>query len=715
MLRESSASRLLPRECVDRILRHDLAVPTSRFWNDSFSEFDKRQREAGHTRGVSWDPCCLLLVCKLWRTLGEPLLYHTVVIRSLAQAHTLADTFRFSPALGSFVYRLRLEGAYGHAGVRIIQSTAATVSDLWLSLHPRMCDDWRYEEHLFKAQYAAFTSLNPARVNLSCGDLLKPDSTTYPYIIKALAQWWRLKYCCTSFIDDSPGAHEFSKALGNLPSLEVLEVAKGWGVTLPTFSPAATAPSLNTVVLPEELDEVSQWLSNSRPDIVIRRSYEPQTLSVFRRQFPEEILHRIIGYAVAYDFEFLRVYEYWGYEPDVTSIFLRISKQFNRLTLFHMCRRPFLHTAARLTQFTNMVRSHPSDALAKSVVSVDLAFAQTPINRARSGLYSQAPLSSTNLANNTALAYFVSTMLNLRLINVQYQGTTDEGFMYLQSWSIEALAGLEHLEELSGVGFGVPDAELGSSTLALFTALKKLLNFSWLARPCLEAMSPWSGVFASLRELEIRELPKPAQQPMMWSMLEAMDLPQLYYLGCEVIDFEKAAKFLEKHGKKLTRIAFHQCYGSPDMDPCLTLTKWCPNLVDLEFWSNIYADMDWHPGVLRMTINTANSSNLKHWVREAQRQYGKDTLTFPNLQEIHCHTVGSWRKSQYQEWQQVSDMLRRTRGIVLFNHWGVAWRPRLQHPDARDPEAFDSESDDEGSEDEEDDVEADETDADDFY
>ncbi|KAH7050361.1 hypothetical protein BKA62DRAFT_459626 [Auriculariales sp. MPI-PUGE-AT-0066] len=94
----------LADELLKDILSPPLLVPDDMFANrDTVSPFSKVDRSAAD----------VLLVCKRWMCVGTPALYHTVVLRSMAQAKALASALRRCPDFGTYIRRLRVEGSYG--------------------------------------------------------------------------------------------------------------------------------------------------------------------------------------------------------------------------------------------------------------------------------------------------------------------------------------------------------------------------------------------------------------------------------------------------------------------------------------------------------------------------------------------------------------------------------------------------------------------------
>ncbi|KAH7102768.1 hypothetical protein BKA62DRAFT_698763 [Auriculariales sp. MPI-PUGE-AT-0066] len=76
----------------------------------------------------------VLLVCKRWMRVATPALYHTVVIRTEAQAYALNIALTRNSSFGRFVRRIRLEGAYGQYLTPPIVNTMPHVQHLCFTL-----------------------------------------------------------------------------------------------------------------------------------------------------------------------------------------------------------------------------------------------------------------------------------------------------------------------------------------------------------------------------------------------------------------------------------------------------------------------------------------------------------------------------------------------------------------------------------------------------
>jgi len=77
-----------------------------------------------------------LVVCKRWMRIGTPLLYHTVVMRSQAQATALAAVLKpkANAQFGQYIRKLRIEGGFGVAAKNVLLA-ARNITDLSVTLN----------------------------------------------------------------------------------------------------------------------------------------------------------------------------------------------------------------------------------------------------------------------------------------------------------------------------------------------------------------------------------------------------------------------------------------------------------------------------------------------------------------------------------------------------------------------------------------------------
>ncbi|EJD36864.1 hypothetical protein AURDEDRAFT_188239 [Auricularia subglabra TFB-10046 SS5] len=119
-------SSALAEETLHTILELTLQVPDDDFADVSgihCSPFAGRQYSTADT----------LLVCKRWMRIATPLLYDTVVLRSVGQAQALAKALKKNPEFAPFLKKLRIEGGFG-ASVGKALHAATAISDLCLCL-----------------------------------------------------------------------------------------------------------------------------------------------------------------------------------------------------------------------------------------------------------------------------------------------------------------------------------------------------------------------------------------------------------------------------------------------------------------------------------------------------------------------------------------------------------------------------------------------------
>ncbi|EJD33181.1 hypothetical protein AURDEDRAFT_177738 [Auricularia subglabra TFB-10046 SS5] len=95
----------LPDETLAAILAESVVVPDASF---AATMADKSPfAEIAHSSST------ILLVCKRWMRVATPLVYETVILRSVAQSRALAEVLKEKPQLGCYVRKFRVEGGVG--------------------------------------------------------------------------------------------------------------------------------------------------------------------------------------------------------------------------------------------------------------------------------------------------------------------------------------------------------------------------------------------------------------------------------------------------------------------------------------------------------------------------------------------------------------------------------------------------------------------------
>ncbi|TDL29975.1 hypothetical protein BD410DRAFT_893169 [Rickenella mellea] len=116
----------LPDEVLKEILAPPLVIS-----DDEFS-FAGRPKDSPFGR-TPRHSSSLLLVCKQWMRVATPLLYEVAIIRSTAQAQSLAYAVKSNKAFGKFIKRLRMEGGFGKAPAIFI-AAAPNIRELFVTL-----------------------------------------------------------------------------------------------------------------------------------------------------------------------------------------------------------------------------------------------------------------------------------------------------------------------------------------------------------------------------------------------------------------------------------------------------------------------------------------------------------------------------------------------------------------------------------------------------
>ncbi|KZV97060.1 hypothetical protein EXIGLDRAFT_704351 [Exidia glandulosa HHB12029] len=688
-------SRIWSLECIGLILGHLLNVPQERFASLDLEEFNARQLAATSTGGVSWDPWQLLLVSKLWRGLGEPLLYYTVVesglfeilLRFSLEAQALSDTFRERPALAGHVRQLRLEGLYGLAGASIVHCTAVTVLDVWLEeseySSARDCGDI--------AQAAALGWLNPRNAILHKGKgySYSANDSIPAYVAQAIALWSRLEYVNWVFGFSSEHKQEraIAVAIGTLNHLKVIAIPSRCTPRLEALSLAAVSPTLRRVIAHGNVTpEMMIWFSSNAPSVTLEgglwrsyNAYNRQKLQsiqcnaifdddrtpdpVFKaredthghtRRLPGEILDNVVGWALQHTPDSYNKHrdptdcEPW-YDQRFSVCLLQVSRQVREITLAYLVQRPFFGSTGNAVLFTNFMLTRPD--LTHRVVALEFGKIGTRTRGERERYwYQDRDVEEKAMASVYALSLCITSLRNIRRIKVG--SIASERVLELSLSLLELLGTFLQLEELSGVAIGrAYDGILTSQCLARYRSLRILDNAMWPCPPVLSEDVPWSSVFNALQTLEIRHESRVDVICELWKALALMELPFLKSFGYPDIDITHAAPFFETHGAKLQRLVLN-IFRSTNSK---SLEVLCPNVIELEFGKETkvdgYASVQ-HPGVVRIIVNESDhhlyqlAGWWRKWTSAENRDQGGGTSLpvppFPALKEIHTRTVNPW-------------------------------------------------------------------------
>lgn len=180
--RSSTTTTVMADKLADELLKMIL-VPSLTI---SYTQFTSSSPVA-FGKNATISSASVLLVCKRWLRVATPLLYESVVIRSVGQSHALCDAFCANPAFAAHVKKVRLEGAYDSIDkvlgpcknlvtlvilLRIFSD--ARVVSLCRALpmiNPKVVilrDDWRFDNAKLRTVFSSLCEAIPTWSNMVC-------------------------------------------------------------------------------------------------------------------------------------------------------------------------------------------------------------------------------------------------------------------------------------------------------------------------------------------------------------------------------------------------------------------------------------------------------------------------------------------------------------------------------------------------------------------
>ncbi|KZV93015.1 hypothetical protein EXIGLDRAFT_717668 [Exidia glandulosa HHB12029] len=154
-----------------------------------------------------------------------PTLYHTIVIRSTAQANALASALKRNPDFGRYIKKLRLEGAYGDK-LKIRATASPDIPDLCMSLAI-------WADSGITGLTKVMSAINARRVILmtafSTSSLNKKHTQVLDKLCQCIASWTNLEtfYFSGSSVVSSPEVDKhfrLTEALTNSISLRAIHI-----------------------------------------------------------------------------------------------------------------------------------------------------------------------------------------------------------------------------------------------------------------------------------------------------------------------------------------------------------------------------------------------------------------------------------------------------------------------------------------------------------
>ncbi|KAF7331515.1 ATP-dependent bile acid permease [Mycena kentingensis (nom. inval.)] len=227
----------------------------------------------------------LLVVCKAWLRVATPLLYHTVVLRSKAQAVALQKALHNNEELRPFVKKLRVEGAFG-TPMRGVLQHATKITDLFLSV----CI---WSNDTTAGLCAGLDAINPTRLiiydSYETGKNKQSDALLKK-VVECLRTWSNLKILEIPYpletIDNDYISPRSSALFQGIKAADLLEELRApmplsnyENTAMNVLEAVASCPSMKRIVLWYYLPEL---LENSEVAASIRAHEKLKNLVVFR-------------------------------------------------------------------------------------------------------------------------------------------------------------------------------------------------------------------------------------------------------------------------------------------------------------------------------------------------------------------------------------------------------------------------------------------------
>ncbi|KAJ6584672.1 hypothetical protein B0H19DRAFT_1106021 [Mycena capillaripes] len=654
----------LPDEIVSEILS-----PALKVGDEVFSDTSLSSPFAVYSESSS----AFLLVCKAWLRVATPLLYHVVVLRSKAQAAALDIALRGNPLLGRFIKKLRVEGGYGSAMLKIIKA-APNVTDLFISVNIWSADN-------VSGLIRGLPLMDPNRVVLYDtpyhGARNKNSQILLETLCKCLKEWENLTifelpysnnyyYSTTTLISiasslsEAPALKtvvapatrifhqqqppEHLMTIAKNPSLQSIQLkqSKDSRFTVEAFatSVAYSHPSLRGLIKFPEQPDLPDFLRTPSPKPFVSKTLQYSTVSV-----PEEIWDRILYFAMTLNVE----------SPDWISKsrqprlgLVLVSKLFSRLAL------PYLKETLIFRS------SHAFDALGVRLKDDESLGPQIRT------LYFDTPPS----ANITLRPILKTKLVNIIAINPFT--VTQKTFSDLVNGCGSTLVRLEGLQVAKSTGKAADPALFSSFTNIRSLSLGLKASFA-------TSTSIPRGALATLEQLTLTNF----DQPLMTALCE-MDLPALRHAAFPG-EGVGLGEFLSKHGRKLQTLTVSIGINRPGLG--LLSFDNCPAIVDFTVvcGQNI-------PNAAHYSCFAARPSSLETItfktdgrIRGADRKWAKffDALnitTFPALRQISLPCI-RWPTNEHDIakslWVKWADRLLDS-DVKLIDAQGVGWRRRLK-------------------------------------
>ncbi|CAK5278402.1 unnamed protein product [Mycena citricolor] len=643
-----------------------------------------------------------LLVCKSWLRVATPLLYHTVVLRSIAQAQSLAITLTSNPDLGRFIKKLRVEGGFG-SWMKTVLENSKHLTDIWLIICClEDCED-------VSGLRCGLRYINPVRLILfHCSRAYHGDTATHVSLLgsfkTALKGWKRLvlfmigvfvvltdmKFQNILTLDHdaikphrqrSTDDEEIFQQLCSVSSLHSVYIFL-------SGSQVVMSPRLILLGRNQSLRRIRFIRPSHHQHFPLTRSFyaKIETQGMNHLFDPEDFvqateLHsgnpmfvyptRLSSDPILEDAIWDRVlYFLYDMLPFATALSeprrkekrylnpLLVCKKFARLSLPHLFSRPSLRSKSMTAQFLAGLAAHPS--CGQHIVDFTLS---DP---------SHAP-------SFKKLLSMMPNLISLKGHDSGCKSVPFPGFTSLvQSHGATLIA-------FQGMPVGKASAPADPK---IFASWKLLQSLDWRSQTVFRSPKVPSNGLANLVELSVS-----AETPTFLKALCAMELPALRILRCSAgTPPGNGLEFIDKHGSKLEYLAASINQLSVHV---LRIFTACPAIRQLgvscdgknHFWLDWFLKSKGHKYLQRLVIHLPDDYDMKHYEYSSLKvdiliglAQSKRSGLFPELQEFeHPHIFWPANEDERarfrRDWTSIAGSLSKD-DIHLVGTARIRWRPR---------------------------------------
>ncbi|TRM68539.1 hypothetical protein BD626DRAFT_117931 [Schizophyllum amplum] len=663
----------LPDEIINKLLAHIMSVSDADFEHGG----QDHAMESPFVRYGQLSTSVLLLVCKDWLRVGTPLLYHTVILRSTAQAQALDSALMRTPELGKFIRRLRLEGGFGFY-VQGVCAIARNIEALALPFDYAAKDSTSGIQNALPTMDLKYLVMIPS-YRITCTSSFPSNKNTDALnasVHEMIPRWKRLREItiCPMMMFTFrlhswwPIWAGLARALKGAPQLRVLNVAIDLTFKLmcPVWLEEAVENQHLEVVafrrprtkdwdeleprLSPRLRALAKFAEEKEADVAKWPAQTSFPLTRAPTEVQRKIWREVLGY-------FFRIYE-TGFDHPFDRSFSTRKKNKTRLRYALVCREFhhvirelhrelhhsfIINSPSSLEEFQRVLRENP--AASRHLTCLFLCKRWRP---------------AYLLPQDFLTAHNLSSLICIRGESKDATRISGDSFKHLLQ------TGASTLLELNGVQIidksGIVDA-------TLFHKLAKIQIFYWdsTLKISMQEMTPSPECFRYLRALWC------VGTTSFLDFMEACELPALRILWIRRPG-PHTIPFFEKHGAKIDELRMLD--AQLDMTPFLSL---CPNLTLLKFSSaGANTSLACDPPHRKLAkVIVCSDAVKRHWDTFFE---SIDRGNLPALDEIRIDAF-SYPVAEYDiiknPWVARAETLLKE-GIQLVDRRGWHWTSRLR-------------------------------------